>query len=151
LQCYFLQLSAIAALSATSATGFTLSGSWRQQFDWAVIEWNRDNSFEHPLFRTLPDGDLSGLVLTYEETRTNCMPMDSNLGPTVGWPYLRVWQEGTPEAEPELVPLYTPDRATPIEGTATAASATLTLTGTATTGDYIGLAWLTEQYNYQVQ
>jgi hypothetical protein len=151
LQCYFLQPSAIAALSATSATGFTLSGSWRQQFDWAVIEWNRDNSFEHPLFRTLPDGDLSGLVLTYEETRTNCMPMDSNLGPTVGWPYLRVWQEGTPEAEPELVPLYTPDRATPIEGTATAASATLTLTGTATTGDYIGLAWLTEQYNYQVQ
>ncbi len=151
LQCYFLQPSAIAALSATSPTGFTLSGSWRQQFDWAVIEWNRDNGFEHPLFRTLPDGDLSGLVLTYEETRTNCMPMDSNLGPTVGWPYLRLWREGTPEGQPELVPLYTPDRATPIEGTATAASATLTLTGTATTGDYIGVSWLTEQYNYQMQ
>ncbi len=151
LQCYFLQPSAIAALSATSATGFTVSGSWRQQFDWAVVEWNRDNGFEHPLFRTLPDGDLSGLVLTYEETRTNCMPMDSNLGPTVGWPYLRVWREGTPEAEPELVPLFTPDRATAIEGTATAASATLTLTGTATAWDYIGVAWLTEQYNYRLQ
>ena len=151
LQCYFLQPSAIAALSATSATGFTLSGSWRQQFDWAVIEWNRDNGFEHPLFRTLPDGDLSGLVLTYEETRTNCMPMDSNLEPTVGWPYLRLWREGTPEGQPELVPLYTPDRATPVEGTATAASTTLTLTGTATNGDYIGLAWLTEQYNYKMQ
>ncbi len=149
LQCYFLQPSAIAALSATSATGFTVSGSWRQQFDWAVIEWNRDNGFEHPLFRTLPDGDLSGLVLTYEETRTNCMPMDSNLGPTVGWPYLRVWQEGTPEGQPELVPLS--DHATAIEGTATAASATLTLTGTATAWDYIGVAWLTEQYNYRLQ
>ncbi|HXN50225.1 MAG TPA: hypothetical protein VN893_26485 [Bryobacteraceae bacterium] len=149
LQCYFQQPSAVAALSATSATGFTVSGSWREQFDWAVIEWNRDNGFEHPLFRTLPDGDLSGLVLTYEETRTNCMPMDSNLGPTVGWPYLRVWRDG--QSLPDLVPLYTPDRATAIGGTPTAASATLTLTGTATNQDYIGVAWLTEQYNYQLQ
>ena len=149
LQCYFQQPSAVAALSATSATGFTLSGSWREQFDWAVIEWNRDNGFEHPLFRTLPDGDLSGLVLTYEERRANCIPMDSNLGPTVGWPYLRVWRDG--QSLPDLVPLYTPDRATAIEGTPTAASATLTLTGTPTSLDYIGVAWLTEQYNYQLQ
>lgn len=149
LQCYFQQPSAVAALSAASATGFTVSGSWRQQFDWAVIEWNRDNGFEHPLFRTLPDGDLSGLDLTYEETRTNCMPIDCDLGPTVGWPYLRVWRDG--ESQPDLVPLYTRDRATAIGGTAAAASTTLTLTGTATAGDYIGVAWLTEQYNYEVQ
>ena len=45
--------------------GFTVSGTWRQQFDWAVIEWNRDNVYEHPVFRNLPDGDLSGLTLTY--------------------------------------------------------------------------------------
>jgi hypothetical protein len=149
LQCYFQQPSAVAALSATSATGFTVSGSWRQQFDWAVIEWNRDNGFEHPLFRTLPDGDLSGLDLTYEETRTNCMPIDSDLGATVGWPYLRVWRDG--QSQPDLVPLYTPEHATPIEGTPAAASATLTLTGTPTAGDYIGVAWLTEQYNYEVR
>jgi hypothetical protein len=149
LQCYFQQPSAVAALSATSPTGFTVSGSWRQQSDWAVIEWNRDNGFEHPLFRNLPDGDLSGLNLTYEETRTNCMPIDCNLGPTVGWPYLRVWRDG--ESQPDLVPLYTPERATAIAGTPAAASATLTLNGTPTAGDYIGLAWLTEQYNYQVQ
>ena len=42
--------------------GFTVSGTWRQQFDWAVIEWNRDNVYEHPAFRNLPDGDLSGLT-----------------------------------------------------------------------------------------
>ena len=54
LQCYFLTPSAIAALSEASAAGFTVSGSWRQQFDWAVIEWNRDNIFEHPLLRNLP-------------------------------------------------------------------------------------------------
>jgi len=45
-----------------SPTGFHVSGTWRQQFDWAVLEWNRDNVFEHPLFRYLPDGDLSGVV-----------------------------------------------------------------------------------------
>jgi len=77
LQCYFERPSGIAALSATSATGFTLSGCWRQQFDWAVIEWNRDNVFEHPMLRNLPDGDLSGLQLSYEETRTNCIALDS--------------------------------------------------------------------------
>ena len=64
MQCYFFEPSAIAALSSTSASGFTVSGTWRQQFDWAVIEWNRDNMYEHPAFRNLPDGDLSGLMLT---------------------------------------------------------------------------------------
>jgi len=147
LQCYFLQPSAVAAMSQTSPTGFTVSGSWRQQFDWAVIEWNRDNGFEHPAFRYLPDGDLSGLQLTYEEARLNCMPIDSDLGPTVGWPYLRVWRDG--ETEPDLAPLM--PNATAIRGTTTAASATLTLGGTPTATDYVGLAWLTEQYNYQMQ
>ena len=67
LQVYFYRPTAIAALSNATATGFRLSGSWRQQFDWAVLEWNRDNVFEHPSLRYLPDGDLSGLSLSYEE------------------------------------------------------------------------------------
>ena len=58
LQCYFFQPSAVAALSSTSPNGFTLSGTWRQQFDWAVVEWNRDNVFDHPALRNLPGGDL---------------------------------------------------------------------------------------------
>ena len=56
LQVYFLRPSAVASISQAKPNSFTLSGSWRQQFDWAVVEWNRDNVFEHPLFRTLPDG-----------------------------------------------------------------------------------------------
>ena len=91
LQCYFFQPSAIAALSGTSASGFTVSGTWRQQFDWAVVEWNRDNVFEHPALRNLPDGDLSGITLSYQETRTNCIAMDSDLYHTVSWPFLRIW------------------------------------------------------------
>ncbi len=146
LQCYFEQPSAIAALSSASTDRFTVSGCWRQQFDWCVIEWNRDNRFEHPAFRNLPDGDLSGLELTYDETRTNCIPIDSDLFPTVDWPHLRVWVEG--RAEPYKVPLL--PRATAIEGEYAAASVELELTGTPTSGDYVGLSWLSEQYNYQI-
>jgi len=145
LLCYFLRPSAIAAMSQASATGFVVSGTWRQQFDWAVIEWNRDNTFEHPLLRNLPDGDLSGIVLSYEETRENCIPLDSNLFHTVDWPSLRAWKEG--EAEPFFVPLK--DHAEAIEGAFSPATAVFTLTGTPTVGDYVEVAWLSEHYTYQ--
>src|SRR5216684_882443 len=114
LQCFFFRPSSIAALSSVSANGFTVSGSWRQQFDWAVIEWNRDNVYEHPAFRTLPDGDLSGLSLTYEETRANCIALDSDLFPTVDWPYLRIWAGDNGAESIYYVPLRA--HATPIAG-----------------------------------
>ena len=101
LQCYFLTPSAIAAMSNASANGFTLSGKWRQQFDWAVVEWNRDNVFEHPSLRCLPDGDLSGLTLSYIEERTGCIPFESNLFPVVDWHNLRVWAPPVPGAIPD--------------------------------------------------
>ena len=148
LQCYFYQPSAVAALSATSPAGFTLSGCWRAQTDWAVLEWNRDNVFDHPVFRYLPDGDLSQLQLSYQETRTNCIAMDSNLYATVPWPYLRVWADpGTGE---QLYLISLMDHAVPVSGTYTPASATFILEGTATGGDYIELAWDQEQYTYQL-
>src|SRR3954469_9254875 len=93
LQCYFERPSAVAAISGATSSGFTVSGTWRQQFDWAVIEWNRDNTFEHPAFRNLPDGELSTLTLSYDERRINCAPIDSDVSPTEPWPYLRIWTE----------------------------------------------------------
>ena len=148
LQCYFFEPSAIAALSATSPTSFTVSGSWRQQFDWAVIEWNRDNVFEHPAFRSLPDGDLSGLTLTYNETRQNCIPLDSDLYPTVDWPNLRVWaNDGTGE-KVYKIPLK--NYATPISGSYQSATVQFQLSGTVTAGDYVGIAFLGEHYPYQM-
>src|SRR5262249_18345186 len=107
-------------MSQASAAGFTVSGAWRQQFDWAVIEWNRDNTFEHPLFRNLPDGDLSGIQLSYEETRENCIPLDSNLYHTVDWPSLRIWAESGGAEQVYFVPLK--DHAEPIEGSYAPAS-----------------------------
>jgi len=149
LQCFFYEPSAVAALSGASAAGFTLSGTWRQQIDWAVIEWNRDNVYEHPLFRNLPDGDLSGLTLAYEETRENCIPLDSALYATVDWPSLRVW--ATPAGGSETI-YYVPlsAHALAIAGSYQCAYGDFTLAGTVVAGDYAGLAFLTEAYTYQM-
>lgn len=146
LQCYFFEPSAIATLSATSATGYTVSGTWRQQFDWAVIEWNRDNVFEHPSFRSLPDGDLSGLTLSYEETRQNCIPLDSDLYPTVDWPTLRIWANNGSGEQIYKIPLTS--YASPVAGSYQNATVQFTLGGTVTAGDYVGIAFLGEHYPY---
>lgn len=148
LQCYFERPSAIAAISNASPSGFIVSGTWRQQFDWAVVEWNRDNVIEHPLFRNLPDGDLSGLRLSYCERRENCIPLDSTLYPTVDWPYLRIWaQDGGQE---RLYRVRIADHAVPVEGEYAPAEAEFTLSGAPTAGDYVGLAWPGEHHTYQV-
>ncbi len=149
LQCYFYRPSAIAALSATSATGFTVSGTWRQQFDWAVIEWNRDDVFEHPALRPLPDGDLSGLTLSYEETRSNCIPLDSSLFATVDWPSLRIWADDASGEKIYKIPLS--NHATAVAGQYQPAAAQITLGGTITPGDYVGFAFQDEHYTYQTR
>ncbi len=151
LLCYFLRPSAVAALSDASETGFTVSGSWRQQFDWAVVEWNRDNTFEHPALRNLPDGDLSGITLSYQETRDNCIPFDSDLYPTVDWPFLRLWID-TPSGD-EFHRVRLSSYAVPVLGSYQPASAAFTLTGTVTPGDYVEIAWdpfASRHFNYLV-
>ena len=145
LQCYYEQPAAIAAISAASETGLTVSGCWRQQFDWAVLEWNRDNVIEHPALRNLPDGDLSGLILSYEEARTNCVPIDSKTYDAVGWSYLRIWEESDGNETFHWVPLL--PHATPVDGSYIQATATFTLQGTPTAGDIIELAWLDRHAN----
>lgn len=148
LQCFYYEPSAIAAISSASATGFTLSGTWRQQFDWAVIEWNRDNVYEHPAFRNLPDGDLSGLVLSYQETRTNCIPLDSDLYATVDWPSLRIWG---PDNTIYYVPIAA--HATPAAGSYANAYADFTLSGSGTpaAGTHVGIAYLDTHYTYEFE
>ena len=148
LQVYFYRPTAIAALSNATATGFRLSGSWRQQFDWAVLEWNRDNVFEHPSLRYLPDGDLSGLSLSYEESRIGCIPIDSDLFPTVDWPYLRIWA-GEDGAE-SLYFVSLRDNATPVEGSYQPAYAEFTLSGSPVSGSYVGIANADQHFTYQV-
>jgi phage tail sheath gpL-like len=147
LQCYFFEPSAIAALSETSPSGFTISGCWRSQSDWAVLEWNRDNVFEYPSLRSLPDGDLSGLQLSYQEVRANCIGIDSTWYPTQPWPHLRIWAEAGGVELIYEVPLL--QYSTPLSN-AVPATVQLQLQGSASTGDYIELAWLDQHYNYQL-
>src|SRR5208283_1087631 len=139
LQCFFNTPSAIASMSQSSESGFTLSGSWRHQFDWAVVEWNRDNVYEHPALRYLPDGGLSGIQLNYQEQRTNCVPFESNLFPTVDWPYLRVWATGSNGVEHVyFVPILL--HAAPLPGERyESAAGVLSLTGSPRTGDDVGI------------
>jgi len=146
LQCYFFEPSAIAALSETSPSGFTISGCWRSQSDWAVLEWNRDNVFEYPPLRNLPDGDLSGLQLSYQEVRTNCIGLDSAWYPAQPWPYLRIWANAGAAEQVYTVPLL--QYATPLSS-AIPATAQFQLQGTPSTGDSIELAWLDQYYSYQ--
>ncbi len=101
------------------------------------------------MLRPLPDGDLSGLTLSYQETRSNCIPMDSNLFATVDWPSLRVWaNDGTGE-KIYKVPLTA--YSTPVEGQYRAATAQISLGGVVTAGDYVGFAFLDEHYSYQLR
>src|SRR5215831_6417098 len=146
LQCYFERPSSVAAMSGASQTGFTVSGCWRQQFDWVVVEWIRDNVFEHPALRNLPDGDLSSVLLSYEDERTNCIPLDSSLFPTVDWPYLRIWT-GTPETFHQV---RLRDYAMEVDGEYSSATVEFELQGVLTAGDYIELAWLDQHFNYQI-
>lgn len=142
LQVYFEQPSAIAALSDATANSFKLTGEWRQQSDWCVVEWNRDNPIDHPLWRNFPDGDLSGLTLQYDEERTNTVLMDSTVYPTVEWDQLRVWTEHEGASNFHRIPLMR--YAEPIEGEYEAATCSFTLKGLSAAGDVVGLSWGTE-------
>jgi hypothetical protein len=139
LQCFFHQPSAIAALSGASPNGFTLSGTWRQQFDWAVVEWNRDNVYEHPAIRYLPDPDLSGLTLSYVEQRYGCVPFESDIYPSVEWPYLRIWASGQNGEDVYFINLV--DHAQALDSSYVNATATMTLTGDPSQGR-VGLAFI---------
>ncbi|MEI9972401.1 MAG: hypothetical protein WDO73_10315 [Ignavibacteriota bacterium] len=117
-----------------------------------MVEWNRDNTFEHPLLRNLPDGDLSGIRLSYREVRTNCIPMDSSLYPMVEWPYLRIWADSGGVERLYDVPIgpSTSGYVTPTVGLFGPATATFQLSGSTTGNDYIQLAWLDRQFNHHM-
>ena len=141
----------MAALSGTSASGFTVSGCWRQQFDWAVVEWNRDNVFEHPALRNLPDGDLSGVHAQlpgnphelhphgFDALSTRGVAVPENLG-------------GDPAAPRTL-------HGVPLKNYATGDGRRLharrrcssRYRARQTAGDYIELAWLDQHFNYRLR
>jgi hypothetical protein len=74
----FDRRGAAAALHHASASGFTVSGVFRDVADFAVlILWDADNSFEHPSMRYLPDFAFDGVVLDFDLATTNLQTKES--------------------------------------------------------------------------
>jgi hypothetical protein len=139
---------ATAALWGCSETGFTLTGVWGEQDDFAVlILWTADNpQFEHPVMQYLPDTAFDGMTLQFTIALTGCVPIDSTWYPWIDWSTLNVtYADGTAQGVPLLA------AATPAAGSYTAATCTFALTGTVTPGDYVELCWLDQHFYYQFQ
>jgi hypothetical protein len=127
---------AMAALTETSETGFTLSGVFRDSADFAVlILWDEDDYFGHPSIRYLPDSDFSGLTLTFDLAVDKLVGIDSAKSPTISWDSLSyVLEDGTRGTIPLL------EHATNVGGTYTSASGVFTITSSApVSGDWVAV------------
>src|SRR5208282_4122526 len=79
----------MAAITGASASGFTVTGVWRDAGDFAVLYlYDADDFFGHPRLKYLPDFDLSGLVLSFDVGYLGLQPLDSDFFPAIDWPYL---------------------------------------------------------------
>jgi hypothetical protein len=87
------------------------------------------------------------MSLSYTEARTNCIALDSLWYPTVAWPYLRIWSDVNGVETIYEVPITNHASAV---GSYVTAMAQFELQGTPTAGDYIELAWVDQQFNYQL-
>jgi phage tail sheath gpL-like len=146
---FFSQPSATAALHSTSANTWTLSGTWRQQHDYAIVEYSKYNRWDHPRLRYLPDGDLSGITLQYDERRIGTQPMESDAFAYTDWPWLLVTANDAGGNE-QLYRVRLRDYAALVSGSLAAASASFTVGGTVAVDDVISVTIMTEKYAYQV-
>src|ERR1022692_2397564 len=143
----FSPQSAIGTIHHASPTGAQLSGRFNALTDNVILEWNRDNDFEHPQLRYLPDGDFTGLTLSYDFAHIGLADIASAIFPYTGFPYLNIYA-GTNESLYQ-VPLQ--NYATPVAGDAhLPASATITLGGSTTANDAVKVLFLVEAYSYTV-
>jgi len=88
----FDTFAAAASIHNASPTGFEISGTFRDQADFAVaVLYDADNSFEHPSIRYLPDFNFAGLTLNFSLQYTDSLqPIDSPKYNWVDWASLDV-------------------------------------------------------------
>lgn len=121
----FDSLGASAALHSVSDTGFTVSGSFRDPADFAVLMlWDADNFYEHPRLKYLPNTDFNGMVLTFDVAYWNLMPLNCTKYATIDWPYLDAITEGEGRHQIRLS-----NHAVRVAGADTPASACFTFEG----------------------
>jgi hypothetical protein len=113
---------AAASLCEASESGFTVYGVFRDMADFCVlILYDADNIFEHYSIKTLPDFNLSGLVLSFDLAYQGLQPIDSPKYSWIDWAQLDVI---TATGETVQVRLW--DHAMLASGTYSAAQGTFT-------------------------
>ena len=139
----FDRRGAAAALHNASAGGFTLSGCWSDQADFAVaVLFDADDVYGH-LFtsRYLPDFSLAGVTLDFDLNWAGCQSPVSTKFPSVAWNALSYVQRsvtgGVVTETPGTVAL-------PVTATTggVQASCTYTVNGTPATFDRVQLVYL---------
>ena len=135
----FDRRGAAAAITASSATGFKVSGAWSDQVDFAVLVlFDQDDVFGHlQTTKYLPDTSLQNVVLDFDLAISGCQHPTSFKFQSVGWGALNYY---TPTATSfstiQLQPL-----ATSATGMV-AASCTYTVNGAPAAFDRVSLVYL---------
>ena len=139
----FDRRGAAATMHDASASGFTMSGCWSDQADFAVaVLFDADDTYGH-LFssRYLPDFSLAGVTLDFDLAMTGCQSPISLKYPSVPWSSLsyikRTVSAGVVTETPGTVPL----NITSTSG-GSAATASFTIAGTPTTYDRLYIVHL---------
>ncbi len=116
--------AAAASLHSASPTGFTVSGTFRDPADFAVVVlYDADNFYEHPSLKYLPDFNFSGLTLSFNLNYTDGLqPIDSPKYNWIDWATLDLVLTDNTTAK---VTLW--DYATLLGGSFPAATGTVTL------------------------
>jgi len=143
----FDRRGAAAAIHSASETGFSVSGVFRDQADFAVLViYDADDRFGHPRWRYLPDFDLSGLSLQFDFQYSELQPIDSPKYSWIDWASLDAIKSDGATVQ---VPLF--DYATQVGGTYTKAETTFTLNGgTVTAYDRVILFYQNFAWDYIV-
>jgi hypothetical protein len=83
----FNSFAAAASIHSASPTGFQVSGTFRDQADFAVaVLYDADNYYEHPSIKYLPDFDFDGLTLSFSLNYSDgVQPIDSPKFPWIDW------------------------------------------------------------------
>jgi len=138
----FDAFGACAALWGASATGFTVSGVFRDQADFATLYlFDADDTLSNPLWKYLPDFDFTGVVLSFTMAYDGLQPIDSIKYNWIDWATLGVIAEDGTASEISLIANATATGAT-------SASCTFTLGGTLTQYSVIDLWYLNIAFEF---
>ncbi len=146
----FDSFAAAAALHSATDNSFNVSGTFRDQADFAVLMlWDADNYYEHPSIKYLPDFDFSGLVLNFDVMYTDgAQPIDS---PKYNWIDWATLDCALADGAATKIRLW--DYAMLSSGSFTPASGTFTLSAGANgpqTGDRLTLWFQNIAFDYTV-